>query len=496
MAEVKISALPDAGALDGTEIVPVVKGGVTRRATAAAIVASHAASGTAHSGTYASRYEAMLARPGAAHELSLITPTVTPSAAGAVTTTIAGGVLRRPKGAQASAPVDMEEDQAFFYFGTPSLTYGAAYPDYFAVRAPLLTGGASQNAYWWSTARFWYDGQVFEVPIKAVTTSWSYRLKINGRYVTEAQQTATGLTAGNLHLIKFDLGSGGVMRLIEIEWYEQFGGVYVEPTATCRRGPRPEFTALGLGDSMTGGANAVGRSETWLMRAANGIGCDGWANAAIGGTGYLVDVGTRAFRDRIADVTAIAPDVVWIFGGQNDMAASAAALQAEATYVIDQIQAALPKTIIFLVGMWVTGNPDATRVTLNNALKASAVATGVDFIDLLDPTGAGATAPAWVTATLYRPGDMVTSGGVPYVCRVEHTSGGSFAATNWQGTGIIWGTGKVGTTTGNGNADVAIQSDGVHPTAVGQDILKQFITGETRRLLRARLTTWASTSAA
>jgi lysophospholipase L1-like esterase len=483
--------------IDDTAVIIELGSGTVEVATS--VAGSHAHSGTyaplAGSTLYASRLETMLAREGAATELSPVVPTVTPSAPGAATS-ISGGVLRRPKGAGPSAAVDMDGDQSFFYFGTPSLAYGTAFPDYFAVRAPLLTGGAAQSAHWWSTARFWYDGQVFEVALKAVTTSWVYRLKINGRYVTEAQQSATGLTAGNLHLIKFDLGSGGVNRLIEIEFAEQFGGVWVEPTATCRRGPRTEFTGLGLGDSITGGANAVARPETWLMRAAAAVGCDGWANAAIGGTGYTTLTGTSAFRDRIGDVTAIAPDVLWIFGGQNDQAASAAALQAEATHVVQTIQAALPKTFIFLVGMWVTGNPDASRVTLNNALKAAAVATGVDFINLLDPTGHGATAPAWAASTLYRPGDMVQNGGIPYVARVEHTSGGSFSATNWQGTGIIFGTGKVGATTGNGNADVAIQADGVHPTAIGQDILKAFISAESRRLMRARLTTWTSTSAA
>jgi hypothetical protein len=49
----KISALPAAATLDGTETIPLVQAGDTKKATPAQVVAAHAASATAHNGTYA-----------------------------------------------------------------------------------------------------------------------------------------------------------------------------------------------------------------------------------------------------------------------------------------------------------------------------------------------------------------------------------------------------------------------------------------------------------
>jgi hypothetical protein len=40
---------------------------------------------------------------------------------------------------------------------------------------------------------------------------------------------------------------------------------------------------------------------------------------------------------------------------------------------------------------------------------------------------------------------------------------------------LIYGTGKVGTPAANGNADVAILSDGVHPTILGAKIAGSYI---------------------
>lgn len=435
------------------------------------------------------------------YTLSAVTPTVTASAAGAATS-IVNGKLRKPKGTGASSPVDVDGDQAFFYVGGPTaagVAYGAASPDWDYVRPNYLTGGSGSSVFWPTSVQFLYDGQVFEMPVKAFATTLKYRMKIDGRYVTEAVQSIAGLAAGSQYQIKFDLGSGGVERLIEIEpdWQTMsFGGIYIEPTATAKRGRRPEFTAAVLGDSISGGSGTVSRLETWLPRAAHLVGCDAALNLSIGGTGFLTAAGSQ-FRDRVADVVASAADVVWIFGGQNDYAQTPAALLAEATYVIQQIQAGLPKALVFVVGMWSPGTQDATRTLLNDALRSAVTATGAaGFIDLIDPVGNGASAPAWAAATLYRPGDMVTRSGVSYVTRIQHTSTGSFDATKFQGTSIIYGTGKVGTTTGDGNADLMVQSDGVHPTTLGEKLLERHIAAETRRKLRAVATEWGVTYAA
>ena len=412
------------------------------------------------------------------YALSSLTPTVTLSAASAATS-ILGGVQFRPKrtAVGGATSVDLTGDEAFQYRGTPSLTYGTSFPDYNYGRVSLLTGGTSQSAYWYCDACAIYDGQVFEVAFKAVTTATKYRLWIDGRRVTERMQSLVTV-AGSTYLLKVDLGSAAT-RHIRIEWKDQpFGGFWIEPTATLIKAPRPAQTLAVLADSIAAGAN-VERGDCWPSRVADLLGCDQIANAAIGGTGYLVGVGTSDYRTRITDVTSMNPDIVIVEGGQNDYTASitAANAGAEAQYVIGQLHTLLPRALIVLVGMWSPGTPNQTRIGYNNAFRTAAAAVpGTIFVDLLDPRSNGQTAPAWAQSTSYREGDVVTNSGVPYVCVAGHTSTSVFDSYKFRATSIFGGIGTAGT-----NRTV---TDGVlNSTTTLTSATAAFVTGDVSRVV-------------
>jgi hypothetical protein len=91
----------------------------------------------------------------------------------------------------------------------------------------------------------------------------------------------------------------------------------------------------------------------------------------------------------------------------------------------------------------------------------------------MDPLGVVGTAPAWAASTAYGAGDVVVNGGLVYTCTTGHTSTGSFNASNFRLTSWIYGTGKAGSTTGDGVADVFIQSDGTHPTQLAHQMMER-----------------------
>lgn len=412
--------------------------------------------------------------------------TVTLSAANA-STSITNPVHRRPKRASmgGGTPVDITGDPLFAYEGVASgkINYGTVFPEDTYVRPNVLTG--SVNSRWRPSYRWEYSGQAFEIRIVAKTTSLSYRLTIDGKRVTEDMQT-TAIASGNTYLLKVDAGS--VMHrewMFEMDDPNMFGGLLTEQTSTIRRpSPPPRGTFAVFGDSISEGSNDANSFSTWPTRLAQSLGFTSAINLSQGGTGYLANGTGTAFRNRIPDIVAANPTVLLIYGGYNDNGQTLSAIQTEAEFVVSSIKSQLPNTIILLGGCWSPGNPSASLQTINEGLKAAAASQSVQFIDTQDPLNVRNTAPAWAATTSYFPGDIVNRNGVVYTCISTHTSTGSFDTTRWRGTSWIHGTGRSGATTGDGNADVAISTDTVHPTLVGHKILEKMFYAAVLNALR------------
>lgn len=402
---------------------------------------------------------------------------------------IASSLLRAPRRTTppnlqwaANTAVATQADPHFLY-ASPTQAYGTAFPDYLFTRTPFLTGGASQSAYWPLRVSFYYDGQSFELFGKPFTSSAFARLRVNGQLVTEGMQAiGTGLTPGSGYYFRCNLGSAA-MRLIELEIDgsdPSFGGIKVEPTATIQRGPSPSLRLASLCDSIGAGATDYSRYTSWVGVLQELLGGDsGVYNLGIGGTGYTVGMGTTDFLTRVPDVIASGADVVVLQGEQNDGTVANATLQANALAVVNAVRAGLPKAIVFMVGAYSAGTPTAVKMGHDGALRAAAAAGGAHFISLLDPSDAtvsGSGVPNFVGGTYYTEGDeVIDPNGVPWSRVTAGTAASTFSTTeqaSWRPTSVFFGTGRVGATTGNGNADVMVNSaDAVHPTVRGSKAL-------------------------
>lgn len=410
-------------------------------------------------------------------------PTVTLSA-GAAATAISSGILKAPKRLTLlpgdGAEADMINDPHFAYLGTVSgvASYGMSAPDNVLVSWTGLTGvPTSQVAPWQPRVGFQHTGTKLEILFKGAIATNFYRLKIDGQYATEEFQSLTIPNTGQVYRLLVDFGSVYATREIVVEVdFLRFGGVTIEPTASVSRLSSPPLRIAHIADSIGGGTGEVRRKATAPEIAAAYLGTDLVWNLAVGGTGYInPSVDGQPFSARIAtDLPKTDPNVIILFGGYNDRSYAAADVQAAAAAAMAGIVAAKPNALLFVVGCWTAATPGPTEIATNNAVKAAALAAGLPFIDLLDPSGIGGLVADYNPAAQYRVGDFAKYNGALYEA-IAFSNAVAFNAANWRGVSLINGTGKVGTTTGNGNADVAIQSDGVHPTIIGARMAGAFI---------------------
>ena len=262
----------------------------------------------------------------------------------------------------------------------------------------------------WS-ARYVTDTDYHEIVYQA-SSAPAFRLWVDGRRVTAGM---TNLTNGGGGLYRLGIPfRDRRLRRIRLQCVSLFPStITVGATDTLFADVRPPVVAAFIGDSYT----QQNTPDNWAGTCARILGWEPMLNGS-GGTGYLATSGSHpAFSTRLPGIIAAAPDVVVFAGGIND---SLTGLQAAATAAFNSIRAALPRTRIYVVGPWApsTGSA-ASQASKGTAISAACTATGARYIDnLTDP---------WIT-----------------------------------------GTGKVGTTTGDGNADLYISADGTHPVADGQ----------------------------
>lgn len=188
-------------------------------------------------------------------------------------------------------------------------------------------------------------------------------------------------------------------------------------------------TAVFLGDSITAGYGVTTGFPATLSAGT------GWTPIleAIPGTGYLAGHATsQAFEDRVAAVLAHSPDVIVMAGGTNDVNFPAGEEAIYTALVADQVEIILtafaavdmvyvlaPFNGIALPAPYV--NPGRVR-PFGAAIAAVAVAYSRPYVDLLNPP--------WLT-----------------------------------------GSGTVAAPTGDGNCDIYMSADGLHPSQAGQDYI-------------------------
>jgi len=182
-----------------------------------------------------------------------------------------------------------------------------------------------------------------------------------------------------------------------------------------------------VGDSFsvgTCGAGAQSRVGAWMYRTLLRLGYEDIHCAGQGSTGYVNNnggtLGSGKFLDRLAaEVIPVNPDAVIYLGSVNDDngTITPAQVQAEALANYHEIASSLPNADLIVVGpQYMDGGQHLPRNAIEAAIVAACVAS-------------------------------------PNVLRYVSAQG-------W-----ITGKGKVGATTGTGNADLYTAADGVHPSS-------------------------------
>jgi lysophospholipase L1-like esterase len=283
-----------------------------------------------------------------------------------------------------------------------------------------------------------YEGAAIDVLLRnGGTTKRIYVDGLLAATVTNADLTAAGVTGGQVARLPLTFADA---RRRTIMYVEESGGEFkgfdIRPgynlsyPAGQAKGPRVLFS----GDSFVEGTGVtagfgMARWLAWDMAWA-----DLW-KAGSGSTGYYYD-GTRlALVDRyVNDLIAQAPNILIIAMGLNDRVqwnTDPAPVIAAATTIYDAVAVGLPNAEVIVVGPW-------------------------------SPQGAGyvQTGLAPMDAALQA---LVEAHGWRYISPIQE---------DW-----ITGNGKVGATTGNGNADIYISSDGTHPSDAGHEYLAWRLAG-------------------
>jgi len=426
----------------------------------------------------------------------------------ATATAIVSAIAWKPVG-ESGGSTALQTSRYFAYTqGAAIAPYGTSSPNSLYVTSNSITGATNDTKMPSIGYEFEYSGAgALELLFKGITSF--YRLWVDGELVASAA-TSVGNT-GSVYFLPVTFAARGQHR-IRLDSTGVFGGVMTGPTdsvwAPEVRGPR----VIVMGDSYTAGTGSNGDGVTnWVRKMASALGWPDVWSSGIGGTGYINPGGggTVKFGDRVAaDVIAYAPDLVIWEGGHNDTASSAAAVQAAAAACFAQVAAALPSTRQIVLGvLWNSGVEAVTTAVLDTdaALQTAAVVAGLPFIPFLTgPTdNAGSTtlsaqassgATTVSVAAVFTPirstveidtgaareRRIVTniSGVGPYTYTLNaalsatHASG---AAVTAVGANFWTGTGKVGTTTGVGNCDVIVSSDGTHLSQEGHDQLGLYV---------------------
>lgn len=325
---------------------------------------------------------------------------------------------------------------AFTYAGAGNFQIGTVFPDtsYVLPLSRYPNTYASGQSVW--SLEFGTDAQVFQVRMKYISAATMFRLSIDGRKTADLMQSSGGITPGSGHLITFDLGSA-LPRHIRFDFATfPFGGVYVPATRQVWGVPLRRLRAAVLGDSISDGSsgNTGSGGGTWVDRYARLMGYHDMWRQSRGGTGYITAGSFAVFQDRVAgDVTPWAFDELIIWGGFNDATGSQSAIGSAADLLYESVQSAMRDGEVIVVGCWSpTGTPSTGQADTNTTLRAAALSAGLPFIDV-------------------QSGDVVDS------------TGNVIAA---QGKWIT-GSGNTGSPTGDGNADIYISADGVHPNDAG-----------------------------
>ena len=360
-------------------------------------------------------------------------------------------------------------------------------------------GSASSNDSWYVPITQWHqaatiravstcawhfvlDGRAFEVLFAG--TNIQVTLLADGELVTSEPietELYAGAPGGPLAAInayvRFDFGSNATRR-VSLYAASSQGPCAIaigkqDSLSPWDRSSEPSFCAMTDSYGQARGVTFAMGGPFW--EAASVLGIPHLDLNAIGGTGYAPNNGSADARDpgnafvaRVAEGAATVPDLVLTGGGLNDNNSFAApplyasAIDAKLgfetavqTYFRD-LRAALPDALLVAMGPWAP--VESIPVDAVAQSKADTILAALRSI-----------AGPWVFLDNLRGGWI-------------NSAGASAPAT---GRGWQTGTGNVGQPRGDGNGDLYVAADGVHPTPAGCRYLGGVIAAQLRAAILA-----------
>jgi hypothetical protein len=278
----------------------------------------------------------------------------------------------------------------------------------------------------------------------------------NGQFVGA---TALSVSPAFGNLIKYDFGSRANRDLVFIAT-AGLGGFYIGPNDTVwpSESGRSTMSVGWMGDSysQSNGAGVFG-CELSTMTAIRLGATDVWTDA-VGGSGYAstnggVSPSPNKFIDRLGYSTLSNQDftIHVTAGGINDPTPTGSSHTTAVAAYFAQLRSMYPTTVFVALGPFTPNGNNAT-------------------------SGQG---PAVRDQTLA--GLQTISGPWAFIDNLAGTWTNSAGVSGEAGNGA-WqtGTGKVGTTTGTGNGDIYVSSDGTHPSGPGATYLEERMTTSIR----------------
>lgn len=308
-----------------------------------------------------------------------------------------------------------------------------------------------------------------------VSTKERFMFYVDGNPVSLSPATPTVSTsAGAFYVVTLAFGSVA-RRRIEIigTAIKSFVRVVIPISSQISSAPKKRSIHI-VGDSFNAGSNAISTNDQ-LPGGQIAMAYDASVSVnAYGGTGYVKTNGsfvTFGDASRISHAAAIQPDDIVFMGSVNDD--GQAGVQAAASACFAAYKAACPKANIVVFGPQATNSTDTISANRRDnclAVRAAAVASLVPYYEMCGFIDSSAIS-AFATFTFYQPGQLVTYLGA--IWKHEATAANQYPGSGAPGqpgyqawslqSSGLYGTGKVGSTTGDGSRDTLLYSDNIHP---------------------------------
>lgn len=366
--------------------------------------------------------------------------------------------VSKPVVAMASAPTVTIGTSAtitakLYGYNSTSLTFLSAYwyQDTSNVRAiPVVTDTLGTGTAFSALAatrsgrsgsiQFYFDGSAFELDTIHADLRFLVWNDVTGAWEI-ANTVATG-DGSTRKYIKVDFTTRALRRIrVEVDYLCKFFNVRTAATDTVLPAPpKSGLKGIVIGDSYVEGAGATSRFDSCFQALGKRLGIEDWRCDGLGGTGiYINNGGSVAFKDRFTvDVVNQGPfDLVMIEGSGNDFAQTGANITSALGTMLDAARAAMPNALIVVTGSWTANGNDTTRLAVSTAIQAAlATRPSVKYLDM----------NSWIT-----------------------------------------GTGRVGATVGDGNADFYIETNSpfLHPSPAGHTYREAMLVAGMQSILNA-----------